>query len=281
MVITMEMRSVLNTVFSVILLLSMVITLLLFAIIWRYLGKKALGMQTPLDTLIKDLLIISYLASIFASLNSLKWGLPAAYPKLGVIQLRCQLFTGLALYLQILATVFVRYLMVFHHKLTQAINDSTIIASSRIAIIAITTTATLYEHLNFDATEGPDYAYLTGISNPNMQPRINPSIKLLIFSSILCSLVMQVRVELLKQEDQLNVDKTSMKITFRLMVTFFLLLNIILLAWLDRATDDPEGMPKLVFQTLMNVILYNFLPAGMILKNENLTKFAKKNVLIV
>lgn len=85
-----------------------IICLVAFYLIWSYLSKKPLGMQTLFDQMVKDLLIASVMSMLGHSLVNIDYnGLNAT---LATAILVNNYFWGLGLFLQFFTTMAIRYL---------------------------------------------------------------------------------------------------------------------------------------------------------------------------
>ena len=138
------------------------IALFIFYLYWKYLDNKPLGMQTVLDPMVKDFMLLNAIAFFTSSLVYIKIQDNYSHEVATTI-IRINYATGgVAILLLLMATIVIRYLYIFHPGFLYQFNDHTITWTTR-SFVGIGSIVSVFME-NF-AKEGPEYQYLTGTNN--------------------------------------------------------------------------------------------------------------------
>ena len=189
--------------------LSAILALNFFVIayfVWKYFDKKALGMQTILDQMVKDFILIGIIAHVTWFLVLIKFkNLYGNYVAFALVVARH--FTILAMLWQFFITLVIRYLSIFQNPLLNSIDDKKIINATRILNIFLSVILTLMENLEHSL----NYAYLTNqdlISTHQNFKDLNGGVKSITMISmfdLLFLIIIQSKIEIYK----CKVDKRS------------------------------------------------------------------------
>ena len=114
-------------------------------LIWNYLNKKALGMQTILDQMVKDIIIINGMTFISSSLTMIKIVKTPYNHYVAITLLMFRYFFVLAVFWQIFVTVVIRYLSVFYHSILNSVDEVKIIKISRLFVGLMSLISTFLE----------------------------------------------------------------------------------------------------------------------------------------
>lgn len=258
-----------------ILALSTFITVALYHIIWKYLSKKPLGMQTCYDQAVKDLLIITFLASLTSNITTLGWGPFSVFPNMVVVYMSVQIFFGTLAFTQIMMTVLVRYAYIFHSTRINAVDDNLLLTILRKINFFASAASTTFECLSHDFRLGKTYQYLTKIPNDNIQSFPFSTVKLIIIVDILAVIIMQAKIEWGKYGTTNSevIEESFWKL--RTIVSLTSLGSILCVLWLmDIFLEESYDYSRLKFTTTMNILLCNVCPLLLILRNEQISDFA-------
>lgn len=250
----------------------------LFNLIWTYLSKKPLGMQTCFDQMIKDLLVTSTACTLTSSLVTLGWGPFDLWPELAVAYIYAQTFVGIAMFTQMMMTVLVRYLSVFHSTVIDGIEEKTCKKTLRLANLIVSAGLSTYEYLADDFKKSQSYVHLTKIPNDHVEPLNAMSVNVIIVANLLAILVMHTRIEWSKSKFQLGMDYSFW--TLRSIVSILFVCGILQLLWLlEFLFDDNDNYSyrRLKFHTMMSVFLFNLIPVILILRSPRIAEFAFNN----
>ena len=112
--------------------LSNLIAAGILVLIWKYLKNKPLGMQTLLDSMIRDCILIVAPNLITSNLVFIKFQEEYSH-ETAIILIKTNQFVMMAWFLQVFATVTIRYLSIFHQEILNEIKDSTIVRVSSVS----------------------------------------------------------------------------------------------------------------------------------------------------
>lgn len=254
----------------------------LFNLIWTYLSKKPLGMQTYFDQVIKDLLVTSILCTWTSSLTTLGWGPFDLWPDLALVYMYVQLFTGMAMFTQMMMAVLVRYLFVFHSTVINSVDEKTCKIAFRLANFLLSAGCSTYEILFNDFRKGLTYHQLTGIRNDDIKPVSTITVNIIIVGNLVAIGLMHAKIEWSKHKAKVQEMEYSFW-TLRSVVSLLFVCGILQVLWfLGFFLDDDEyhanyAYNKLRFHTMMMVFLFNFIPVILILRNHKIAEFAFNN----
>ena len=112
-----------------------IVAFIIFIFVWKYLNKKSLGMQTLIDYMIKDYIIIcTILMTVSWFLHiEIKLGHSLEYV-LALFVIMFNYFWLLVIFWQIFATMIIRYLTIFYQPLLNNYEDNHVRIVTRIFI---------------------------------------------------------------------------------------------------------------------------------------------------
>ena len=263
-----------------ILLLASLAMTFLYSILWKYLIKKPLGMQTPFDQTIKDLLLSSYVCANISSLVNL--GFFVALPEsLALFLVLLEIFMAISMFTQLLSTVLIRYMLIFHASWANEVSDGCLIKSSRIVNIILSTGLTGYEMAINDFRTGFSFHFLTGV--PNEQKNLSlASVKTMTVFVLLAVLFMLIRIEVAKEDFkkgsvQVKIGYSVWTIRILAMV-IFASGSIIAIRVFSIANIVDGNLRRLVVHCSTFVCVFNILPAIMMLRKPTIKEFASRSL---
>ena len=174
--------------------------------VWKYFDKKALGMQTILDQMVKDFILIGIFTHVTWFFVCVKFKNLYEHHAAFVLVL-ARHFTILAALWQFFITLVIRYLSIFQNPLLNNIDDKKIINATRILNAFLSVILTLMENLE----HGLNYAYLTNqdlISTNQNFNNLNGGVKsitIIAMLDLLFLIIVQFKIEIFKSK----VDKRS------------------------------------------------------------------------
>lgn len=248
-------------------------TLLLFSTVWRYLSKKPLGMQTPFDQMIKDLLVSTFACSVTANMVHFRCGPFQSYPDLALAYFYFELFTAHTMFLQAFFTIFMRYLYICHASWINDVYDSTVIAMTRYINLGMSFLLASYELLFQDYRQGKMYQYLTNIPNEHVRNIPSSTVKIMVAWVIIMVVIMQIRIEMRRHRTNERIPDLGYSFwTLRSMAVLMSIGGLLVFLWLiDEMVDkNVAGLRRLVLHTMANIIMMNLLPAVMILRHPQM-----------
>ena len=171
--------------------------------VWKYFDKKALGMQTILDQIVKDFIFIGIVSHVTWFFVIIKFkNLYGHHVAFALVLARH--FSILALLWQFFITLVIRYLSIFQNPLLNNIDDKKIINATRILNAFLSVILTLMENLE----HGLNYTYLTDhdliSTNQNLNGGVK-SITIIAMLDLLFLIIVQFKIEIFKSK----VDKRS------------------------------------------------------------------------
>lgn len=279
-VISME---VIIIVLSGIRILLQVLTCIFFTLLWKYMNRKALGMQTLQDLMIKDYMLCVIGNFIVSNLSLMKF--QDEYPHyLALALVHSTHFMVIAILSQIFSTIMVRYLSVFHQTILANVGDRHVIATTRTFLLLASFLTSFVDSFGVD---GYQYQYLTG-TTPKEDPGYNHRIiKFMIVTDLILLILVQVKIELFKRNvDQLNVavdliqeeenafeNKVTSRIAGVIAIAFLLfILNHFAFAKLSIIR---EFIARIGTQIIIVIVI----PSFMVYKNQKFRDFCVKILL--
>ena len=260
-----------------ILCLGTLFAMSLFNLIWSYLSKKPLGMQTFFDQMIKDLLVTCTLCTWTSSLTTLGWGPFSLWPDLALVYMVVQLLSGTAMFTQMMMVVLVRYLYIFHSTAIDSIDEKTCKKAFRMVNFILSAGLTAHEFLAHDFRKGNTYFQLTGIPNDDIRPLPMNAVNTIILGNLLAIGVMHAKIEWSKHKAKVQEMEYSFW-TLRSIVSLLFVCGILQVLWFLGYFLDTDkknyGYNKLTFHTMMMVVLYILAPVTLILRNPKISDFA-------
>ena len=163
----------LETSLIVIQLIIILVAMILQSIIWMYLSKKPLGMQTLVDFMIKDLIVLGYGALITSTEQVFGFGLPLNdEAALAIIYI--QILVCNAWFIQNIALITTRFLSIFHVALMSSlhISDAKFVRIIRVGNCFLASWFLMYEVFTHDFRKGPTFKYLVG-EEPDSNAKIS------------------------------------------------------------------------------------------------------------
>ena len=175
--------------------ITLSLTFCLLLVIWMYLSKKPLGMQTVFDDMIKDLIILRILLVISSASINLDLGLRPWNPTMAFMAVLFQHAIAFALIMQVFATVLIRHLSIFHGTMINDLSDSQIIWTSRISISATSIMVTAWEWYEENLGYGPGFQAMTNSSLKIQEAKPLLSLMILMVLTLVLNIFVQVRIE--------------------------------------------------------------------------------------
>lgn len=235
-------------------------------------------MQTLLDFLIKDLIVFSLITLFLSTISTLGIGVPfqgcAAWTIVSSI-----MFSANSMFIQNLCIVATRYLHIFHPNLVASIDfsDAKFIKVSRLGNFLISLVCIMYEVMTQDLTKVVKYNYLINNQAAESENLNATTVKALAIANVVMIVVVQAKIEQLKDSEKQVSQLTYTKKTYRIMALVGEFLAIISLSRLygPILMNETNTNGLLIRAIITVVIAFNFLPAMIIFKNENMLNFAK------
>ena len=261
--------------------LAVIMSILFSSIIWKYLSKKALGMQTLLDFLIKDLIVLSYATLFVSTISTLGIGTPYhGYTAWSII---CTLMLMAdAMFIQNLCVLLTRYVYIFHPSLVASVDvsDAKFIKVSRLGNVLLSLSCITYEVMTQDFTKVGKYNFLTENQEAESENLKATTVKALAIANAVMIVVVRVKIEQLKDSEEQVSQLAYTKKTIRIISGVATLFVVIVLTRLyaPNLMTNSNTKGSLIRAIITVVVAFNFLPALMIFKNENMLNFAKKHV---
>lgn len=256
--------------------LSSVVAFMLFATVWLYLSKKPMGMQTPLDQMVKDLLVLSYICSILAGIHYIECDLFINYPITALIYIYLLVVVGHSMFLQIIFTVSLRYLYIFHSTWINEVDDSTIKKVSRFITFSVSIFMASFELLSYDYKSGKIFLKMTGMTTKKAQMLPNPTVKIMVMLVAITVLSIQLRIEVAKRQSKEKTPDFGYSFwTLRSMAFMLTAGSALTILWFvdKKVTGIRENQQAI--HVITSIIMFNILPAIMVLRNSSMTCWAK------
>ena len=267
----------LEVLLFIIYFLAVILSMALSTIIWKHLNKKSLGMQTLIDPLIKDLIVLAFATLSMSSITTLGIGAPY-HVTLAWVIIGAYIFVAHAMLLQNLSMVIIRYLHVFHSNLFESldISDATFVSIIRIGNMLLSLAFATFEYMDQNIEEVQSFKNLSG-KDEDDSVKLNAKIlKALGIANLIAIIAIHIRIEKFKgQDEQMKKLQYSLK-TLRIMAAISTLFVLILVLRTFGAFGLLGINGKLVRAIITVGIAFDFLPALIIYKNEKMFGFAKK-----
>ena len=271
------------------------IAIFIFYLYWKYLENKPLGMQTVLDQLVKDFMLLNTFAFFTSSLVYIKFQDNYSH-EVAMTIIRINYATGgVAILLLLMATIIIRYLYIFHPGFLYEFNDQTITRITRSSVGIGSIVSVFME--NF-AKEGPEYQYLTGTNNNGGEMDFNKFYVLqgTLLIDFFLLFLLQAKIEIyekkMKKKPTINLKrgpahrqsrprkkrtKNSVFANSTLAITLVLLVVILgmVFEWtfFPRAIGSNMAAKALRTRVISNTILTVILPILWIRKIKNFSMF--------
>ena len=264
-------------------------------LIWKYFNKKALGMQTILDQVVKDFILIRIVDAIPSWTVTLKFENQPYDYYIALAIVTSFYFTTMATFFQMFVIVVIRYLSIFHHTMLNSVDEIKIIRTTRLFVGMMSLISTLLE-APWRGSLIADYITNKDVDIKN-QLELKP-LKFVIIMDLLFLVFVQVKVEFYnrmvdhqtesEEADEENQDGLEMNFKYRnntiriVMLLFFLGLCIALF-WIFRIREDKireevkvRHLNRLWIFVLGQLIVLNIIPMILIKRNPNMYKFCVK-----
>lgn len=258
--------------------ISILAAMFLNRIIWKYLNKKPLGMQTLIDPMIKDLIALGFGALLTSTEPIFGLGLPLQ-DHVALALIFAQILASNAWFIQNIALVTTRYLSVFHPALMNSItfSDARFVKIIRTANAGLSLSFLLYEVSVQDFRQGMVFKFLTGTPESTGKLLQPPTIKMLLVANLLVMTIAQLKIVDYRAREKSQGGPYSLKtlqaVTFiAVMMIFIMLARVLGFALYDYT----RVVQQQVYHILGSVALLNVLPAVFIWKNKNMKAFALK-----
>ena len=261
-------------------------SLIMAYLIWNYLNKKALGMQTILDQMIKDITVILSMNIISGSFVLIKISEKPYDHYIALAICMSRNFFVLAMGWQIFVTGIIRYLSVFYHSLLNNVDEIKIIKTTRLFVGLVSLILILGE----DFKHHFSYIYLT---NKNVDKELArwKALQIVLVIDILVLAMVQLRIEIFKikvdhnTEENENQNFLEMAFeystnTIRIVLLILCLTLFVMLVYVLSARKDMEELTlsRLRIQVFIHFFLTNMIPMILIKRNPNMYKYCVKNI---
>ena len=261
----------------------------------KYLNKKPLGMQTILDVVVKDfskiiMVITSTSWFVYLPIKNLDYTY-RNYVSLMIVGLRY--FTNVAIIVQSIIFVGLRYLYIFHQIILNTYDDSRIMKCLRLftSIVCVTLTVIEIPHLEHTV----NYCYLMNIEVEKENFKITTLVFLLILA-LIGTVFVQVKIELFKKTVDCKSESNQMeagnaenvendkdfeisKNTMRFAVMLMCLLFILMLDWVFRERVEAENviLSRLRFSLIVQFLTFNIIVI-LVKRNHKFCKFCVNQI---
>ena len=266
--------------------LSLMVALGLYALIWLYLSKKLTGMQTPFDQMVKDLLVLAYLGSVQSCILYMKLSIFVKYPPAALFYLYFSNIAGQSLFIQIFLTVFMRYLYIFHSWWINDVNDMTIIKVARSINMSVSIFLATLEMNLFDHRSGEIFQMMTEIPNESPVNFQAPTIKITVMMMLAMILFVQIRIEVARRNTQEKMpDFGYSSWTLRFLVFLLASSGALVILWFAVEVtvikrNYGKGEIRMIINATVTILMNNLLPSVMILRNHSMTSWTQNQILI-
>ena len=262
-------------------------------LIWKYINKKALGMQTILDQMVKDIIIIHGISFIFGEIALIKIFEKPYNHYVALTILMGRYYFGLGIFWQIFVIVVVRYLSVFYHSMLNSVDEINVIMTTRLFVGFMCLISTLLDcYVNGYERQ---YIYIS-LTNMDIDPELISAFKCMQFAvvvDIIVLVMVQIRIEIFKKptnipvvtEDEENPNclettfeysnNTIRTLLFIMCVILFCLLAFLLLV-LPKINN--LNLSRLRFTVFTQILLTNLIPLIFIKRNPNMYKYCFKQI---
>ena len=280
------------------LILKTILSNLLFCLSYlvnKYLNKKPLGMQTILDIVVKDL---SKIIMVFASTSWFVYvpvkNLDYAYKNyVSLMIVGLHHLTHIAIIVQSIIFVGLRYLYIFHQIILNNFDDSKIMKCLRLFVSIVCLTLTFIEIPHLEHTV--DYCYMMNIEveKENFKLTHLVIVLILVILGLIGTVFVQVKIELFKKTVDCKSESNQMeagnaendndfemsKNTMRFVVMLLCLLFILLLDWLLRERLEAENviLSRLRFSVIVQFLSCNVIVI-LIRRNPKMYEFCVNQI---
>ena len=194
-------------ILSIIKIICCVASCMLYYLVWKYLKQKALGMQTLLDLVIKDHILVQTFVNIMTTLPVIKTRYVCQSDEncnhiLALIMLHVGHFSFAVFLLQIFVTIGIRYMSIFHQTVLNDIPDKKIIRTCRIFVFCFAVMSNLLDNI------GPGdhvYAYLTNTKTTYQDEHVF-SLILIAIVNLIGIIYVQFRIEFYTASGQSHLN---------------------------------------------------------------------------
>ena len=180
-----------------------IVAAVLFVLIWKYLNKKSLGMQTLLDLVIKDhirllsmTIVVSTIPYIQVKDLHQKVGASSSH-YLAMGALYAYQITIMALFVEMFVSNIIRYLAVFHQGFLNDIDDENIIRGTRIAIAMTSLTTVPLTDVGYKSVL---YSHFSGIQSERITVPNSYPIKMMVALNLVSIVYTQLKIEYYKKK---------------------------------------------------------------------------------
>ena len=220
----------------------------IFALVWMYINKKPLGMQTLLDQFVKDFICITILRDVASFFVFTKFTDNYSHQVASALIIFYH-FAVFAFLNQVILTLVIRYISIFHQTELNDVNDQTVILVTRIINVSW---AVIAHFIDDYQSGGPIYFFLTSVDTGSVST--NYLIKIMFILVIVLGIIVQARIEHYKkkiqpqnyQDDQHGqYDLCSFRIAIvivSVVATMFVLL--LGLGWSIHGSDSGTAIAK-------------------------------------
>ena len=188
-------------------------------------------------------------------------------PWLASFMLCFQFLGGMAMFIQLLLVIMVRYFSIFHSHVIMDLNEIKFKRKSRICICLLSLACMLFEMANANLGFGPAYKFLVGEINQEEKQTTFYTILTIMVLDIILMVILQIKVELQnhQERDQTEEKDGASRIVFVCVVLMLLSSALISLnSWLKF---------RFTF-VLWSLIAFNVMPCIFIFRNKNITKYS-------
>ena len=191
-----------NIVVIMLYLFSIVFGLLILCaayLVITYLNKKALGMQTLVDQMVKDAIYLWMFLEIINSIILrliLEFSRPISY-SLAVLETIVSQFSVLTFLWQLNMIFLMRYLYVFHYANLNIVDEKLIKRLTRCTVLIVSTISIQLTMAMVDVEKNMLYQHLT--DGDLMIPVLNPVIILTVTICLVIIIITQFKIEMFKK----------------------------------------------------------------------------------
>ena len=257
-------------------------------LIWKYLNKKALGMQTILDQMIKDIIQVMLIAFIPTVLASIKIVEKPYNHYIAIAIGMSRYFVVLSLGWQFFVTMVIRYLSVFNQSVLNIVDEVNVIRTTRLFVGIMSLISTLFSQ---DYENGFVYAYLM---NKEVSKEVSKlkALKFCLVVNLIVLVLVQVKIEIYKgtldhqnqtEKEEENQHCSEIHFEYKknsIRISFFIacLLLLWFLYWILIVREEMEEpiLGRLRFYTVGQFVILNLVPMIVIKRNPNMYKFFVK-----
>ena len=199
-------------ILSIIKVICCAASCMIYYLVWKYLKQKALGMQTLLDLVIKDHILVQTFVNIMTTLPVIKTRYVCQSNEncnhiLALVMLHVGHFSFAVLLLQIFVTIGIRYMSIFHQTVLNDIPDKKVIRTCRIFVFCFAVMSNLLDNI------GPGdhvYAYLTDTKTTYQDEHVFSLIFIAIVN-LIGIIYVQFSIEFYTASEQSNLNHPGQK----------------------------------------------------------------------